>query len=121
MLKLRGKHSVPKFAILPHLMALVMLIIAGGAFTHIDVLPHSHDTQYASVETNTASHDHADSTSDSENTNAVSLHCGSNILALDAILIPAPANSKQLHEREKLARLTSRPHSSDPPPPRSYS
>ena len=121
MLKFGGKHNLLISLIIPQIMAVFMLMFAGATFTHHDELPHSHDIESASADTSSVSHDHGGSTAIGEVADADPLHCGSNILALDAMVFPALVCSKQFHESEKLIGLASRLPSYDPPPPRLYS
>jgi len=121
VLRFGGKHNLLKSLIIPQIMAVFMLMFAGATFTHHDELPHLHDIESASADTSSVSHDHGGSASIGDVADADPLHCGSNILALEAMTFPALICSKQLHESGMLSGFAGRLLFYDPPPPRQYS
>lgn len=120
MLRFGGKHNLRISLIIPQILAVFMLMFAGATFAHHDELPHSHDIESASAETSSVSHNHTGTASLGDVADADPLHCGSNILAFEAIVLTVLTCGKQLHESEMLNGFAGRLLFFDPPPPRQY-
>jgi|GEM_PF-2929480 hypothetical protein len=98
-------------------LAVFMLVLAGGRFTHFDMLPHEHAGPIQAVLAD-GSHDHTERTSQSQSDGTRAMHCGAPILLpVESIEIKSRCRT-ELHGPAGAMNYAGVTSGFDPPPPR---
>lgn len=102
------------------MLAAFILVLAGGNFTHLEMVPHQHETtDYAHSSGDT--HRHADQSPHDQANGAQALHCGANILLLTGSMYLIDGCEAETFRPATAAIFSEFTHPFDPPPPRKYS
>jgi hypothetical protein len=101
-----------------HVLAAVMLLIAGGTFTHHDLTPHSHPVDPIAAASTATGHSHTGGQSGSVDDETEMLHCGANILLTECAPSPAAPMQGKGYWRQKSAVFLAVIPAHEPPPPR---